>query len=87
MNLYRTFNFRCLFPECFRNKIKTQSMRDVFFRGHAMKKSTDRVVDVLKIYGIDLPFEKLGRYTILNIYTDLCIEPNATDLIDGVNDE
>ena len=48
-----------------------------------MKKSTKRVIEILKDIGLVLPFNLLGRYTILNIFTDLCKESVAINRVDS----
>ena len=85
------YNFTCLIPICYLYQFTTLSTREEFWRGHVVKKSTDSVIAYLKDIGLKLPFgislNVLGRRTILNIFTDLCREPYASKIIDGVNDE
>ena len=82
------YNFKCLIPGCYRNQITTLSTREEFWYGHVVKKSTDNVMEYLKDIGFMMPFgislNILGRRTILNIFTDLCREPYASKIIDGV---
>lgn len=89
--MYKLLYFRCLFLDCPINKKKIQSTRDEFWHGHVEKKSTDVVMEYLKDIGLVMPFgislNILGRRTILNIFTDLCREPYASKIIDGVNDD
>jgi len=81
----RRISIKCIQPECPLNKITTLSTREDFFRSHVMKKKTERVIEILKDIGLVLPFDILGRYSILNIFTDLCREPYASKIIRGVN--
>ena len=83
--------YRCLIGGCYRNQVTTKSTRREYFHGHVEKKSIVTVMEYLRDIGLKLPFgislNILGRRTILNIFTDLCREPYASKIIDGVNDE
>lgn len=50
-----------------------------------MKKSTEKVIEILEGIGLVVPFNLLGRYTILNIFTDLCQESVANKIINRVD--
>jgi len=71
----------CLSPKCNIYKIKTICNREQFFRSHVMKKSTEDIVSVLENIGLKIPFRLLGRYTILNIFTDLCESKIAESIL------
>ena len=75
----------CIEPECYLYKIPRLCTRENFFRGHVMKKSTEKVIEILKDIGLVVPFDLLGRYTILNIFTDLCKETVANEIINRVD--
>ena len=85
------YNFTCPISICYLYQVTTLSTREEFWYGHVVKKPTDIVMEYLKDIGLKLPFgislNILGRITILNIFTDLCREPYASKIIDGVNDE
>ncbi|MCH7560366.1 MAG: hypothetical protein IIC67_03185 [Thaumarchaeota archaeon] len=84
LTLFPRISFRCIQPECHLSEIATTGDRGGFFRSHVMKKKTERVIDILKNVGLVMPWSRLGRYTILNIFTDLCKEPYASEIINGV---
>lgn len=75
----------CLSPECHIYKVKTLCRREDFFRNHVIKKSTDDVIAVLKNSGLVMPFDDLGRFTLLNIFTDLCKESTARRILGDKN--
>lgn len=77
----------CLSPECHIYKVKTLCRREDFFRSHVIKKSTNDVIIVLKNIGLDIPFDDLGRFTILNIFTDLCKESVAKRILGDENND
>ena len=85
------YNFTCPIPNCYLYQVTTKSTREQFWYGHVEKKSIVTVMEYLRDIGLKLPFgislTALGRRTILNIFTDLCREPYASKIIDGVNDE
>lgn len=84
MTLFPRISIRCIQPECNLSKITTLGTRDGFFRNHVMSKNTEKVIEILKNAELVMPWDMLGRYTILNIFTDLCKEPCASKIIDGV---
>lgn len=67
--------------------MKTLCRREDFFRSHVIKKSTNDVIIVLKNIGLDIPFDDLGRFTILNIFTDLCKESVAKRILGDENND
>jgi len=75
----------CLLPKCHIYKVKIPCRREDFFRSHVIKKSTDDVIAVLKNIGLVMPFDDLGRFTVLNIFTDLCRESVARRILGDEN--
>ena len=79
-------NYTCIHKSCNLFCKTIQTSRERFFE-HTKKKQTEHVVKILKEIGIILPFEYLGRYTILNLFTDLCKEPLASNFIEIICDD
>lgn len=71
----------CIDHVCIDYGIEKQCTREVFFRSHVVRKTTDQVINALKVIGLVIPFEALSRYTILNIFTDFCEGSTAKEIL------
>ena len=64
----------CLDKDCYRSEVSTLCTREEFWYGHVTKKSTEKVIEILTKYNLVVHEDELGRYTLLNIFTDFCKE-------------
>lgn len=71
----------CFSKKCHRYKEEIVCTREQFFNSHVIKKTTDEVISTLKEIGLKLPFDVLGRYTLLNLFTDLSEKSVAEEIL------
>lgn len=72
----------CLEDECYRSKSSVLCTREEFFRGHVVKKSTEKIKEILIKFHLVVREDDLNRYTLLNIFTDLCKESVALKILE-----
>ena len=72
---------RCLEPGCPFNNAPTLCRRKEFFF-HVSKLTDEKIIDILSDYDVVKHTQTLNRLTLLNLLTDLSIEPTASQIID-----
>ena len=72
---------RCIDPDCNFNKEPTLCQRKEFFF-HASKLPNEKIIYILLNYQAVKYPHALNRLTLLNLFTDLSIEPTASQIID-----
>lgn len=72
---------RCIDPDCNFNKESILCQRKEFFF-HASKLPDEKIIFILSFYQLVKHPQALNRLTLLNVFTDLSIEPTASQIID-----
>lgn len=72
---------RCLVSDCPFNKKQTLCQRKEFYF-HVSKLTTDKIIELLYDLDVAKYLHVLNRRTLLNLLTDLSIEPTATQILD-----
>jgi len=72
---------RCLDPDCPFNKKSTLCRRKDFFF-HISKLTDEKIINILSNSQVIKNAQTLNRLTLVNLLTDLSIEPIASQIID-----
>lgn len=72
---------RCIDSTCPGSKESTICDRKHFFN-HVIKKSTEKLIDILNSNNLVKTPEALSRYTLVNLIIDFSTEPLASAILD-----
>jgi len=73
---------RCIDPTCSNSHNSILCTRRQFF-SHVLKKSTDKLIEILDSKKLVKTPATLSRYTLANLFTDFSTEPMASAILEG----